>query len=465
VTPPGPRARYRVPVLTSILLSLAPSLLPQDAPVVDAVESERCGILGPVLGDLRPGSARIWLRSGDGAAVEWSLSTGDEVVDQGTLAISDERDRTAVLSLEGLRPFTDYRATLKIGPGEERTVAFKTLKRHDDAESVRIAFGSCASHDRFESQPIWTAIARTSPRALVLLGDTPYIDSTDLARQRKRYREFWSIPELRPLAASVPVYSTWDDHDFATNDQVGAQPGRENSRRVFIEYHAQPSFGDGELGIDTSFRSGPVEVFLIDTRWYGDEERWPEGDADDNDADGELTSLLGKRQREALIASVIASTADVKVLSCGMVWNGAVRPGKRDHWGTWAHERDASSATSPRRSTSATSRSNWSRPRSRTSPSPPRRRRILAWCGTCRRRRWPSFSRWSEGRPRLGSSRASSGRTAMRCTCTRWHPRTSGTERIGTGRRATGRSRVRACGARSRAAGRTSPRSRRASAR
>lgn len=341
VTPPGPRARYRVRVLTSLLLSLSPFLPPQDAPVVDAVDVERSAILGPVLGDLQPRSAKIWLRSGDGADVEWSLSTGDEIVDHGTLSISDERDRTAVLSLTGLRPHTDYLATLTIGPNQERpveeqTVAFKTLQRHDDADSVRIAFGSCASHDRFESQPIWTAIARTNPRALVLLGDTPYIDSTNLARQRKRYREFWSIPELRPLAASVPVYSTWDDHDFATNDQVGAQPGRENSRRVFIEYHAQPSFGDGELGIDTSFRSGPVEVFLIDTRWYGDEERWPE-----NDADGELTSLLGRRQREALIASVIASTADVKVLSCGMVWNGAVRPGKRDHWGTWAHERDA----------------------------------------------------------------------------------------------------------------------------
>ncbi len=332
-------------MLTSLLLSLASSFPPQDAPVVDPavdpVDSERSAILGPVLGDLRLRSARIWLRSGDGAAVEWSLSTGGEVVERGTLEVSDERDRTAVLSLEGLRPHTDYRATLKIGSGEERTVAFKTLQRHDAAESVRIAFGSCASHDRFESQPIWTAIARTDPRALVLLGDTPYIDSTDLARQRKRYREFWSIPELRPLAESVPVYSTWDDHDFATNDQVGAQPGRENSRRVFIEYHAQPSFGDGELGIDTSFRSGPVEVFLIDTRWYGDEERWPDDDATGEDTDGELTSLLGRRQREALIASVIASTADVKVLSCGMVWNDAVRPGKRDHWGTWAHERDA----------------------------------------------------------------------------------------------------------------------------
>ena len=40
--------------------------------LVDAVDSERSAILGPVLGDLRPGSARIWLRSGDGAAVDVS---------------------------------------------------------------------------------------------------------------------------------------------------------------------------------------------------------------------------------------------------------------------------------------------------------------------------------------------------------------------------------------------------------
>ena len=38
---------------------------------------------------------------------------------------------------------------------------------------------------------------------------------------------------------------------------------------------------------------------------------------------------------------LLASDADFKVLACGMIWNDAARPGKVDHWGSYAHELDA----------------------------------------------------------------------------------------------------------------------------
>ncbi|MDG1490267.1 MAG: alkaline phosphatase D family protein [Planctomycetota bacterium] len=291
-------------------------------------------VLGPVLGDLRPDRAKVWVRLGVGRTAQQTLFEGGAPRSRGRLAPRPDADGTAVLELERLEPGVDYRVLLEVDGQPDLEVAFTTPGPHAEVTTARVAFGSCASHDRFESQPIWTAMAEAAPDALVLLGDTPYIDSTELARQRRRYREFWSIPELRPLAASVPVYATWDDHDFATNDQVGDQPGRERSRQAFIEYHPQPSFGDGEGGIYTSFRRGPVEVFLVDTRWFGDEEAL-------GAPDSEHMSLLGAIQREQLIAAVSASGAAVKVLACGMVWNGAVRPGKRDCWWTWRHERDA----------------------------------------------------------------------------------------------------------------------------
>ena len=52
-------------------------------------------------------------------------------------------------------------------------------------------------------------------------------------------------------------------------------------------------------------------------------------------------SLLGKRQWQWLFAELKASTATFKLLACGMIFNGAVRPGKRDHWATYPHERQA----------------------------------------------------------------------------------------------------------------------------
>lgn len=286
-------------------------------------------VIGPVIGSLTETGVRLWARALEdhGVVIPYSVKLGDAEVASGRLSAGPERDYTVEVAVKGLRPGQSYTVTMGSGSGR-----FRTLAPVDEIRSVRIAFGSCASHDRFASQPIWTAIQETHPGTLVLLGDTPYIDSTDLARQRKRYAEFWQIPELRSMVASLPVVSTWDDHDFATNDRVGAQPGRENSRRAFLEYHPQMDVGDGERGIYTSFRRGPVEVFVLDTRWFGDEE--PLG------GDPKVRSLLGKIQREWLLHGLKASGAEVKVLACGMVWNGAVRPGKRDHWGTWAEERD-----------------------------------------------------------------------------------------------------------------------------
>ena len=65
-----------------------------------------------------------------------------------------------------------------------------------------------------------------------LLGDTPYIDTTDLKVQRRRYREFSAeVPAFADLVAHTPVYGTWDDHDFGRNDTDGNLEGKANSRQ------------------------------------------------------------------------------------------------------------------------------------------------------------------------------------------------------------------------------------------
>jgi alkaline phosphatase D len=179
---------------------------------------------------------------------------------------------------------------------------------------------------------VWGEIARRDPHALVLLGDTPYIDSTDLQVQRRRYGEFLAHPSVRPCLSFTATYATWDDHDYATNDAFGAVAGRDASRRAFVENHALGSYGDGREGVYTRFRRGPIEVFVLDTRSFADGE--PSKFAADQ------RSLLGSRQLGWLQRGLLESTATFKVLACGMVWNGAVRSGKKDCWASWQAERD-----------------------------------------------------------------------------------------------------------------------------
>ena len=65
---------------------------------------------------------------------------------------------------------------------------------NDDAVvSVRIALGSCADESE-GTERTFNAIIQAAPDALVLLGDTPYIDSTDPRPP---------TPTLRPIRRSA----------------------------------------------------------------------------------------------------------------------------------------------------------------------------------------------------------------------------------------------------------------------
>lgn len=199
---------------------------------------------------------------------------------------------------------------------------------------VRLAFGSCANDKIFPDLPIFTRVQQEAPDALFLIGDTPYIDSTDPKIQDARYAEFFRRPSLAELLKTTPVYGVWDDHDFGKDNTDGTLAGREHSRAAFIKWHpANPSFGEDEEGVYTKVRVGPVEVFLLDARWFANTEP--------SFADPDKPTLLGRRQWEWLRRELPASEAPFKVLVTGLLWADSCRANKPDCWAQYRHERDA----------------------------------------------------------------------------------------------------------------------------
>ena len=288
---------------------------------------------GPILGHLTSQEATIWARAQDpGLYVLRIIGPGNSVTSEAKAEAAN--DFCLKWTVRNLKPGTRYRYLIQKGSrvlsrGEQ--YRFATVSTGGPG-TLRLAFGSCADEDE-GSAAVWRRMQTHDPHAVILLGDTPYIDSVDLKVLRRRHGEFLAITALQQLVASRSLYATWDDHDFGRNDTNGNLPGKQNSRRAFIEYHANPSYGDGKQGIYTKFRRGNVEVFLLDTRFFAATEMSPV-------APGKPT-LLGKQQWQWLLEGLKQSQADFKLLACGMVWNKAVRPGKQDQWGTYAHEREA----------------------------------------------------------------------------------------------------------------------------
>ena len=289
---------------------------------------------GPFIGHLTSGSALVWARSSQPGQYQLSAHTGSGHRVTAKADSTTKRDGCILWRLSSLQPGTRYHYEIRLG--EKRLVTgddyFFETTGSKRPTAVRLAFGSCAKEDD-GSSAVWRQMRAVDPHAVVLLGDTPYIDSTDVAVQRRRYREFSAVADFRKLLRNRSLYGTWDDHDFGRNDTDGNLKGKQNSRRVFMEYRPNPSFGDGREGIYSKFRRDGIEVFLLDTRFFAATEPSP--------FDKNRPSLLGKRQWQWLRRELKASTATFKVLACGMIWNGAVRPGKQDHWATYPHERQA----------------------------------------------------------------------------------------------------------------------------
>jgi len=291
---------------------------------------------GPFVGHLTVTTAFVWAkcaRPGDYRLLVRGVEDGREFT--ANAEATAEGGMSVVWSVAGLEGGKRYGYEVSylgrtVVAGQDRF--FITPLPQGSATITRLAFGSCAREDP-GSAAVWRRMSALDPDCVVLLGDTPYIDSTVLEVQRTRYSEFAAVPEFARLLRNKPLYATWDDHDFGRNDSDGQLEGRDDSRRAFLEYHANPSYGEGDQGVYTKFRRNGVEVFLLDTRYFAGTEPSPLA--------ADQPTLLGRRQWEWLQEGLRASTARFKLLASGMIWNGAVRPNKQDHWATYLHEREA----------------------------------------------------------------------------------------------------------------------------
>jgi alkaline phosphatase D len=286
---------------------------------------------GPQLGHVGERNAIVWARVPRPGRYE-AIAMPDE----STRPVSAWAEATAEndwclrWEFDGLQPQTVYRVVFSDSLGgalPAKPIAFKTAPQNGRPAIVTLGFGSCAS---FDDGALWSSIAEHCPDGMVLLGDTPYIDRTELNWVRWAHRRFASGSELDDAFRRIPVWGTWDDHDFGKNNSDGTVLGKENNRKGFMEYRANPYFGEDGQGIYTHFRRGPIEVFLLDTRWFSNTEP--------SYADTHRRTLLGARQWEWLKGKLLESTAPFKVLACGMIWN---EKAAGDSWGSYLHEREA----------------------------------------------------------------------------------------------------------------------------
>jgi len=288
---------------------------------------------GPMLGSVTPDGATIWVRTAQPAKVEVRATVNGEEKTFGPVTTSDASDLTAIVPVTGLPPNTrcPYRVLIDgmpiAVPGD---AAIRTAPESSRTGRVRIAFGSCFHRWGLGNHVLADRIRGRNPAALLLMGDIAVQDRNNhLGLHRADYLLRDCHPAWRSLVASIPVYATWDDHDYFDNDKAGIPPGftgkdRAGVRRVFEQAWNNPAYGfpDDRGGVFFRTRIGPCDIVMLDNRYF---------------RTGQKGSFLGEEQMQWLEDQLLDCQGPFIILSCGTMWSDYVSAGK-DSWGRWDPE-------------------------------------------------------------------------------------------------------------------------------
>jgi alkaline phosphatase D len=287
-------------------------------------------LAGPLVGPITPRIATIWV---------WTIdrSTADRlrVRSHGVAVAPDVRDLVApslrpsvdavsagsqivALELRGLMPGQHYELELLLG---DEVLDRIELRTPVVAYAGRASFvvGSCSDLSAFRDAPVFDRMAERRADAALLLGDNCYYinalgessdsfwkggwlraDWDDPVRMLKRQLAARNQPELARLARTTATHATWDDHDFGYNNAGGRDDtswvGRELAAAIHRAMWGGSYVVDGPIYY--TFRIGPVEVFVTDSRY-----------------DKEPRNILGSTQLAWLVDAMVSSDAPLKILA------------------------------------------------------------------------------------------------------------------------------------------------------
>ena len=144
-----------------------------------------------------------------------------------------------------------------------------------DTVITRFAFGSCVNENR--EMKFWDVIAAQKPQAFLLIGDNVYGDTratsgADIPTLTASYKKLNARVEFDRFRLSVPMMTTWDDHDFGANDAGGSFAFKEYAEKVYETYWGSSDEVKSRPGVYESRIVGPegkrVQFIILDGRFF-----------------------------------------------------------------------------------------------------------------------------------------------------------------------------------------------------
>jgi alkaline phosphatase D len=264
--------------------------------------------------------------------------------------LSDETDYTSSISLNQLRPATNYEYSLSNNHSGYFTTA--PSRRDPAANSLTFVTSSCIKpnfpYNPFRhplhipgltilSDVLQSLSDKAKPVFMLFLGDFIYVDvpfrlGSSPAHYRSEYRRVYSSPSWQS-GRFPPFLFQIDDHEIANDWRANTSDPYPAAVDPFHLYHAsvnppRPASAPRNATY-FSFDRGPASFFVLDTRTYRSLTRMP-------------PSILGDEQLELLLRFLyqpVPKGIKWKIVVSSVPFTKNWRFGTEDTWGGYLEER------------------------------------------------------------------------------------------------------------------------------
>jgi alkaline phosphatase D len=292
-------------------------------------------IAGPMLGQVELRDAKVWIEvSPEVKSVSLQLNKKGDSKSLKTISYMGELGNEfnpIQFTIGGLDMNTTYEYRFFINGKSTASGGTFTTKDlwqwRKPAPDFSFLTGSCAYfnepiYDRpgkpyGQDSSIFESMAKEDAKFCLWLGDNWYTREVDFYSEwglQYRAHHDRAQPILQNLLKAMPQFAIWDDHDYGPDDIGKSYILKETSRKIFMQYFCNPSYGENGQGIYSMISWGDADIFLTDGRWFRSEDKMKDS------AEGKPNPekrMFGKQQMEWLKNALVYSKATFKIIAVG----------------------------------------------------------------------------------------------------------------------------------------------------
>lgn len=291
-------------------------------------------ISGPMLGQVELRTATLWIEVS--AAVKtisvkyWKKNNSTSAQIKSYKGPLGNEFNPVKIEIGGLDINTTYQYTFLVDGVASNAASFSTKdlwQWRKPAPDFSFLTGSCAYFNEpvFDrpgkpyggDSTIFETMAKTPAAFMLWLGDNWYTREVDYMSEWGLYYRAShdrSLPVLRNFWKAMPHYAIWDDHDYGPDDEDGSYILKSESRKLFMSYWCNPSYGQDGKGIYTKVSYSDVDVFLTDDRYFRSSDNLMDSINGKPNMD---KHFLGTAQLKWLENALTTSDATFKIIAIG----------------------------------------------------------------------------------------------------------------------------------------------------